>query len=79
MKIPGIRRAVQMPWRTRRALECDVSEELRDHIEQRAAQLVASGMSPDEALAEAHRRFGNYASVAEECVTVDEPTWRMER
>ncbi|HEY4130450.1 MAG TPA: ADOP family duplicated permease [Gemmatimonadaceae bacterium] len=79
MKIPGIRRAVQMPWRTRRALESDVAAELRDHIERRAAQLMAGGMSPEAALVEAQRRFGNYQGVVEECVQVDEPTWRLGR
>jgi predicted permease len=62
-----------MTWRwrlrslaARRATERDLDDELRSHIEMRAAELRASGMSEAEALLEARRRFGNPAAVREQ-------------
>jgi hypothetical protein len=43
-----------------------VDEELRFHIEERAARLEREGMSPKEAREEAERRFGNVESIAED-------------
>src|SRR5262249_1656427 len=43
-----------------------VDDEIRLHLEMRAADLVASGMAPDEAMREAERRFGDRARVAAE-------------
>src|SRR5687768_13200147 len=39
--------------------EQDVDAEIAFHLEARVAQLIARGMSPDAARAEAQRRFGN--------------------
>jgi len=39
--------------------EQDVDAEIAFHLEARAAQLMARGMSPDAARSEAHRRFGD--------------------
>jgi predicted permease len=43
----------------RRKLYDDLSEEMRLHIEERAAQLIGQGISPVEAEREARRVFGN--------------------
>jgi predicted permease len=43
----------------RRKLYDDLSEEIRLHIEERAEQLTAEGMSPTEAQQQARRAFGN--------------------
>jgi hypothetical protein len=43
----------------RRSLAREVDEELRFHLDMRAAQLVDEGFTPDEARAEALRRFGD--------------------
>ena len=51
----------------RRAVKQEIDEELRFHIEQRTAENIAAGMSPEEALREARKRFGNLQSVREEC------------
>ncbi len=51
----------------KRKLDREIDEELRFHIEQRTAENIASGMSPDEATREARKRFGNLKSVREEC------------
>ncbi len=59
----------------------DIDEELRFHIEQRAAENIAKGMTPEEAARDARKRFGNVQSVREECRDVrdasfGEATWR---
>ena len=40
-----------------------IDEELRHHLESRAARLESEGWSPDEARAEARRRFGDPRAV----------------
>jgi putative ABC transport system permease protein len=63
----------QIIWRKlrslgrRRALKQEIDDELRFHIEQRTAENIAAGMSPEDAAREARRRFGNAQSVREEC------------
>jgi hypothetical protein len=48
----------------------EIDEELQFHIEQRTAENIAAGMSPDEAAREARKRFGNVQSIREECRAV---------
>ena len=55
------------PWQLERA----VDEELAFHIETRVQRLIAEGMTPDAARAEAVRQFGDLAAVRESCVTLD--------
>jgi predicted permease len=50
-----------------RAVKQEIDEELRFHLEQRIAENLAAGMSPDEAARSARKRFGNFQSVREEC------------
>ena len=45
----------------------EIDEELRFHFEQRTAENIAAGMTPEEAAREARKRFGNVQSVREEC------------
>jgi predicted permease len=45
----------------------EIDEELRFHLEQRTAENIAAGMSPEAAAREARRHFGNLQSVREEC------------
>ncbi|MDF1505464.1 ABC transporter permease, partial [Roseisolibacter sp. H3M3-2] len=54
----GVRRAMRLDVRRADAAPDDVAAELRFHLEERVAQLVARGMSPEAAEAEARRRFG---------------------
>ena len=51
----------------RREVKREIDEELRFHIEQRTAENIAAGMSPEEAAREARKRFGNVQSIREEC------------
>ncbi len=53
--------------RQAKTVKQEIDEELRFHIENRAAENLAAGMSPEEAAREARRRFGNLQSVREEC------------
>lgn len=50
----------------RRRAEADMAEEMRFHLEQRAAQLREQGLNDREAQLAAQRRFGNTASLQEE-------------
>jgi predicted permease len=49
----------------RRRLYDDLSEEIRAHLEQRADDLVARGMSRKDAMIEARRAFGNVTMIQE--------------
>ncbi len=48
-------------------VEDEVSDELAFHLEMRVRELVERGMPPEAARAEALRRFGNLAGVADAC------------
>ena len=65
----------------RPAVKREIDEELRFHLEQRTAENIASGMSPEKAAREARKRFGNMQSVREECrdvrgASLCEETWK---
>mgnify|MGYP001186330083 FL=1 len=47
-------------------LERDMAEEMRFHLEQRAADRQADGLAPEEARYAAERKFGNVASLQEQ-------------
>ncbi len=55
---PGIRRILRLPLRSRELAEQELDEEIRLHVELRIEQLERQGLGPDEARAEALRRFG---------------------
>src|SRR5260370_2258914 len=57
---------------SRRHLYNDLSEEVREHLEEKIAELVAGGMSRKEAAAAARRQFGNVTLIEEDSRTV----WR---
>src|SRR5688572_13041941 len=48
-------------------VEQEVDSELAFHLEMRAREYVARGMDPDDARAEALRRFGNVDQINETC------------
>jgi len=45
----------------------EIDDELRFHLEQRTAENIAAGMTPDDADRAARKRFGNLQTVREEC------------
>lgn len=51
----------------RQGVKQEIDEELRFHLEQRTAENIATGMSPDDAARAARKRFGNFQSVREDC------------
>ena len=56
----GIRRVFRLEIRHDGDRERELDEEIQFHIEQRAADLIALGLSPEQARAEALARFGPY-------------------
>jgi predicted permease len=63
-----------------RTVKQEIDEELRFHMEQRTAENVVAGMTPEDAAREARKRFGNVQSVREECrdirgASFGEATW----
>src|SRR6266404_399155 len=56
----------------RRRLYGDLSEEIREHLQEKSEELVAGGMSRKEAAYAARREFGNVTLVEEDSRTV----WR---
>ena len=65
----GFKRLLKLAVRPR-AVEQDVDEELRFHLEMRAATLERDGLSPAEAQVAAEREFGDVSRVREECVRI---------
>jgi predicted permease len=55
---PRIRRAFRLAIRRQDLVDQDVDAELRAHVELRVAQLMARGLTREDAIAEARRRFG---------------------
>ena len=60
-------------------VDAEVAEELRFHMEERRAELIASGLSPQEAEAEVRRRFGDADAYRRELREIDRATLRQER
>ncbi|HYY93583.1 MAG TPA: permease prefix domain 1-containing protein [Pyrinomonadaceae bacterium] len=56
----------------RAASERQLDEELRFHLEMRAADNLAAGMTPAEASADALRRFGDLERIKDLCREIDE-------
>ncbi|HXI20101.1 MAG TPA: permease prefix domain 1-containing protein, partial [Gemmatimonadales bacterium] len=54
----GVRRLFRVVLRRRESLRETLDEELRFHLDARTEQLVARGLSPEAARAEAIRRLG---------------------
>ena len=73
------RRLFRLPWRTRRQIGDDVDEELRFHIDMRAAELCSLGMAPEGARAEAMRQFGDLDDARQYITTVDRATEAAQR
>src|SRR5713226_6962844 len=57
---------------SRRRLYGDLSEEIREHLEEKVEELMAGGMSREEATYAARREFGNVTLVEQDSRTV----WR---
>ncbi|MGH7621154.1 MAG: permease prefix domain 1-containing protein, partial [Gemmatimonadaceae bacterium] len=69
----------RIPRLSLRQVEHEVDDELAFHLLQREAQLRALGSTPEEARAEALRRFGDLPALRSECVELDRSDLRRER
>ena len=59
----------------RRAIDADLQDEISSHIEMRTEELIASGMSPEQARQQAIVAFGNRAQIKEEARSFDTLHW----
>src|ERR1700691_2885690 len=67
-----------MNWFTKlfsRSRYDDISAEIREHLDEKVEELVASGKSRPEAIATARRQFGNVALIEERTREVWQWTW----
>ena len=67
---PGLRHVFRLP-KGAKQVRADVDAELAFHIEGRIDELVAGGMSRDDAEREARRRFGDFARIEGEVERLD--------
>ncbi len=67
----GSGRPFRLPWRNASEIDAELEEELQFHLDQRIAELTASGMAPDAARDEALRRFGNLDEARAYCRAQD--------
>ncbi len=67
---PGLREVFRLP-KGAKQVRADVDAELAFHIEGRIDELVAGGMSRDDAEREARRRFGDFARIEGEVERLD--------
>ena len=72
-------RSFRFPWRSTTRIRADLDEELSFHIDMRAAELVAGGMSSDDARRKATREFGDVEFTREYCRRLDEGGERADR
>jgi putative ABC transport system permease protein len=70
VRIPGIRRVLRVSW-THRAVAREVDDEIRFHIESRAAELVRLGASERDARERAQAEFGDLDRSRRELAAVD--------
>src|SRR6266436_5039493 len=64
----------QIMSRRKRMLE-ELDDDIRDHIERETQDNIDRGMSPDDARAAEHRKFGNVALIKENTRAVWIPVW----
>ncbi|HSQ31207.1 MAG TPA: ABC transporter permease [Gemmatimonadaceae bacterium] len=76
--IPGIRRLMRLD-RDTAGLQRAVDDELQFHFDMTMRELMAKGMSPEEARREARRRFGDVQIARERLTTIDEARAVRER
>src|SRR6185503_10667986 len=77
-RFDGLRRFVRID-RSRGAVDRAVDDELRFHFDMTTRDLMAKGMSPDDARREAERRFGDVRRTRERLATIDRSRDERER
>jgi putative ABC transport system permease protein len=76
--IPGLRRLFRLAAGRSTASD-DVAEELQLHVDLRAEELVAEGLNPEQARAEALRLFGNLSVIKQTVTAIDRERERAVR
>src|SRR5687768_2986192 len=66
-----MRRVFNFPWRSRRRIAADVENELAFHMDSRVQELVATGVTPDEARSRALMEFGDLDDARRYMLAVD--------
>ena len=66
----GWRRLLRLPLGDR-SIERDIDDELAFHLAMREEKLRRLGLAPDAARASASDRFGDWAGIRDECLTID--------
>jgi putative ABC transport system permease protein len=79
MRRRGVKRLFRFPWRTAADIRDDVADEFAFHVDMRTEALVASGLSVQEARAQAVREFGDFQRAATVAVTHQERIERRHR
>jgi len=69
----------ELPLSGQKPVDEDVRQELQDHIERRAAELVEGGWTVADARAEAERVFGDIRGVSDECRHITSKARRSRR
>jgi putative ABC transport system permease protein len=69
-RIPGLRRFMRIEH-TGASIDRAVNDELHFHFEMTLKELMAKGMTPEDARAEAQRRFGNVERTRERLANID--------
>jgi len=77
-RLSGLRRFVRID-RSRGAVDRAVDDELQFHFDMTTRDLMANGMSPDEARREAERRFGDVRRTRERLSAIDRAREGSER
>src|SRR4051812_32662887 len=73
------RRLFRLPWRKAEQIGADVDAELAFHLEMRAAEHVARGLSHEAALAAARHDFGDLEYTKDYCRSLDAEGERVTR
>ncbi len=78
MPLPGLRRLFRLVGR-RAPVEQEIDSELEFHLQAETDALVARGMAPGAAAAEAHRRFGDLGRTRAQLARIDRGLRQKER
>jgi predicted permease len=77
-RIPGLRRLMRLD-RSAAGVQRAVDDELQFHFDMTMRELIAGGMSPDEAQCEVRRRFGDVQTTRARLTTIDRDRVGRER
>src|SRR5688572_17028015 len=79
MRRYGVKRLFRFPFRTPGDVREEIAEEFRFHLDMRTEELLNSGLSPDDARAQATREFGDQQRGAHVAVMHQEHLERRRR